>query len=219
LRCYVRLMCKGDVDQVAGIDHEAFPTIWPPINYKREMQNRLAHYVVACDEERTIDEAEIEASSERSSTGLVSRVRRLLNHNRLFGNKPFSSTKEYIIGFTGFWIMADEAHIISIAVREPCRRQGIGELLLISSIDMAPKLNARSITLEARVSNIAAQRLYYKYGFAQTGLRKGYYIDNREDAVLMTTEDVTSDLFQARFKQLKQIYFERWGIPLPQFVH
>ena len=95
MQCYVRLMCKGDVEQVAGIDHEAFPTIWPPINYKREMQNRLAHYIVACDGERTIDEA----LPEKSSNGLLSRVRRLWSDRRLFSNKPYSSTREYIIGF------------------------------------------------------------------------------------------------------------------------
>jgi ribosomal-protein-alanine N-acetyltransferase len=212
LQCYVRLMRKGDVDQVTGIDHEAFPTIWPPINYKREMHNRLAHYVVACDKERTVDETEVKALPGESSTGLVSKMRRLLERNRLFRDNPFSSTREYIIGFTGFWIMADEAHIISIAVRESYRRQGIGELLLIATIDMVPKLNARSVTLEVRASNTAAQRLYYKYGFAQTGLRKGYYIDNKEDAIIMTTEDVTSDSFQTRFKQLKRIYFKRRSV-------
>jgi ribosomal-protein-alanine N-acetyltransferase len=218
LRCYVRLMRKGDVDQVTGIDHEAFPTIWPPINYKREIQNRLAHYIVACDEEMTVDDTGVRAASGGDSAGLVAGVRRLLERSRLFSDKAYSSTREYIIGFTGFWVMADEAHIISIAVREPQRRQGVGELLLISTIDMAPELNARSITLEVRASNIAAQSLYCKYGFAQVGVRKGYYIDNREDAILMTTEDVTSDLFQSRFEQLKQAYWERKGIPLPRLV-
>ncbi|GAG07754.1 unnamed protein product, partial [marine sediment metagenome] len=62
--------------------------------------------------------------------------------------------------------------------------------------------------------NIAAQRLYSKYGFTQVGLRHGYYTDNREDGVLMSTENITLAPFQVRFQQLKQAHFKKWGIAL-----
>ena len=78
-------------------------------------------------------------------------------------------------------------------------------------IDLAAKLDASMITLEVRASNIAAQGLYYKYGFVQVGLRRGYYTDNREDGVLMSIEDITSAPFQARLQQLKQDYLQKWG--------
>lgn len=212
MRCYVRLMRKEDITQVTEIDREAFPTLWPPANYRNELNNPLAHYIVACDEEKKVEEPEVKAIPEERCSGLVSKLRRLFNYDRFLGNKPPPSAREDIVGFAGFWIMADEAHITSIAVREIHRRQGIGELLLIALIDLAVKLNVDIITLEVRASNLAAQGLYYNYGFTQVGLRRGYYTQEREDGVLMSAENITSAPFQTRFQQLKQAYSEKWGI-------
>ena len=216
--CSVRLMCKEDIAQVIEIDREAFPTLWPPSNYQYELQNRLAHYIVAYNEAETVDEPEVEVAPERQRPGLLSKVRQLFNHNRFFGSELPPSGKQYIVGFAGFWIMAGEAHVTNIAVRERYRRQGIGELLLISMIDLATELNAQLVTLEVRASNTAAQSLYYKCGFTQVGLRRGYYTDNKEDAALMSTEDITSAPFQARLNQLKQAHSRKWGIALYQIV-
>ena len=203
MTCYVRLMHKGDVAQVTEIDREAFPALWPPIDYKRELGNRLAHYIVACSEREMVEESEEEAFLEKDSPGLGSMIR------RLFSYKPSESVNQYITGFAGFWIMAEEAHLASIAVRELHRHHGIGELLLISMITLAIELNTRIITLEVRVSNTIAQRLYYKYGFIQTGLRHHYYIDNKEDAVAMSIENITSAPFQAHLQRLKQAHFKK----------
>ena len=195
---YVRMMRREDIAQIAEIDREAFPTQWPPANYRRELENRLAHYIVACDESK---KAKVEAAPEKDFSGLAAKVRRLLNHNRFFrfsGNEVPPSSKEYIVGFAGIWIMVDEAHITNIAMRELYRRRGVGELLLISIIDLATELNARFITLEVRASNTAAQSLYHKHGFTRVNLRRGYYTDNGEDAILMTTENITSAPFQAQ---------------------
>lgn len=209
---YVRLMQRGDIAQVTDIDREAFPTDWPATNYEHELQNRLAHYIVACDEEKIVDEFEVKAHPKGSISGLATKVRRLFNHDRLVGNELPPLGKQYIAGFIGFWIMAGEAHITDIAVREKYRRRGIGELLLISAIDLAAELKAHIVTLEVRISNTPAQSLYYKYGLTQTGLRRGYYTDNGEDAMVMSTEIITSASFQALFQQLKQSYSRKWGI-------
>ena len=158
-------MRREDVAPVTEIDREAFPALWPPVNYKRELENRLAHYIVACDAVERVDDPEVETPLEKDSPGLGSRVRRLFNYNRFFRYQPPEPGKQYVTGFAGFWIMAGEAHITSIAVREFRRRQGIGELLLISMINLAAELNTRIITLEVRASNTIAQGLYYKYGF------------------------------------------------------
>jgi len=215
LPCYVRFMRKQDIAQVAEIDREAFPTMWPPVNFQRELQNQLAHYIVVYRGEETIDEPEMEAiPEEKGFSHLVSRVRQLFSNNCLISGKPLSLSKQYVIGFAGFWIMAEEAHIINLAVRELHRRQGIGELLLISTIDLATELKASIITLEVRSSNLAAQRLYSKYGFTHVGLRRGYYTDNGEDGVLMSTENITSALFQARLQQLKKAHSKKWGMAL-----
>jgi ribosomal-protein-alanine N-acetyltransferase len=205
-------MRKEDIPQVTEIDREAFPTLWPPANYRRELENRLARYIVACDEEERVEEPEMEATPQKGFSGLVSKLRQLFNHDRLFGNEPSSSGRQYIFGFAGFWIMAGEAHITNIAVREKHRRHGIGGLLLISLIDLATELDARLITLEVRASNTAAQSLYSEYGFTKVGLRRGYYTDNREDGVLMSLEDITSARFRANLQQLKQAHCQKWGV-------
>ena len=209
--CYMRLMCREDIAQVTEIDREAFSTLWPPANYHHELQNQLAHYIVACDEEKTVDEPEVKAPPEKNFSRLISRVRQLFNHDRFFVTELPPSDKQYIAGFVGFWIMAGEAHITNIAVREVYRRQGIGELLLISAIDLATELNANTITLEVRSSNTAAQSLYQKCSFIQVGLRRGYYSDNKEDGILMSTENITSAQFQTHLNRLKQAHFKRWG--------
>jgi len=205
----IRLMRQEDLPQVNEIDHEAFPTLWPPPNYQRELDNGLAHYIVACDDE--IEYQPPEDTPKKGIPGLLGRLRPRFN-NHPSNNEAPPKAREYIYGFTGLWLLAGEAHITNIAVRENYRRQGMGELLLISLIDLAIELGAKLITLEVRASNTDAQSLYAKYGFVQVGLRHGYYSDNREDGVLMTIEDVTSAPVQANLRRLKQAHAQRWGM-------
>jgi len=214
LSYYVRLMRKEDIAQADEIDREAFPTQWPPVDYERELENWLAHYIVACDDSEMGEKPEVTVAPEKSLSKLASRVGQFFNYT--FGGELPPSGKQYVLGFAGFWIMAEEAHITNIVVRQIYRRRGIGELLLISIIDLATGLNAHNPTLEVRASNIAAQSLYYKYGFTQVGLRRGYYTDNKEDAVLMSTENITSASFQSRLNQLKEAHSQKWGVALYQ---
>lgn len=207
-------MHKEDIAQVTEIDSEVFPSQWPPPNYQHELRNRLAHYIVACDEEKTIDTPEVKAFPEKGLAGLVARLRRLFNRNRLSSGELSPSSRHYVTGFVGFWVMADEAHITSIAVRQTYRRQGVGELLLLAAIDLATELKACVVTLEVRASNTGAQSLYAKYGFTQVGVRRGYYTDNREDGILMSSQDITSASFQAQFQRLKQAHSAKEGIAL-----
>ncbi len=216
LSYYVRLMCKEDIAQITDIDREAFPNEWPPVDYERELHNWLARYIVACDDSETGVEPEITVAPKKGFSKLASRVRQWFNYEPAFGSGLPPSGRQYILGFAGFWVMADEAHITNIAVREIHRRRGIGELLLMSMIDLATGLNASKLTLEVRASNIAAQSLYYKYGFSQVGLRRGYYTDNKEDAILMSVEDITSASFQSRLNQLKKAHSQKWGIAVYQ---
>ena len=190
-------MDKDDLAQVTDIDREAFPTQWPPANYKQEMSNRLAHYLVACDGERTYTPPVGEHKS------LVSWLKPLLGRGSSTENNPEPVAKLYIVGFSGIWVLAEEAHITNIAVRKEYRRRGIGELLILATIDLALELHAVVMTLEVRASNKVAQALYKKYGFEQVGLRKGYYLDNREDAVIMTTDSITADPYRERVRRLK----------------
>jgi ribosomal-protein-alanine N-acetyltransferase len=117
-----------------------------------------------------------------------------------------------IVGFAGMWLMADEAHITSIASRKENRRQGIGEALMIAIVELAMAKQARIVTLEARVSNLVAQNLYTKFGFDKLGVRKAYYLDNKEDAVIMSTEYVGSPSFKEKFTQVKESYQQKFGV-------
>ena len=87
--------------------------------------------------------------------------------------------------------MVDEAHITTFAVHPAWRRQRIGERLLLAFLDLAVDRRAHEATLEVRLSNLPARRLYEKYGFRPVGLRPRYYSDNGEDALIMTTEPLT----------------------------
>lgn len=90
-----------------------------------------------------------------------------------------------IIGYGGMWLIVDEAHVTNIAVRAAHRGKKLGERLLLQLQAAAVFLGAERMTLEVRVSNTIAQRLYAKLGFIPGGLRKGYYTDNGEDAMIM----------------------------------
>jgi [ribosomal protein S18]-alanine N-acetyltransferase len=91
-----------------------------------------------------------------------------------------------ILAYGGYWLMGEEAHIVTIASHPGYRRQGLADHLLMHMIHRAQADGATSITLEVRVSNRAAHELYTKWGFVEVGLRPRYYRDNNEDARLMT---------------------------------
>lgn len=90
-----------------------------------------------------------------------------------------------IIGYAGMWLIIDEAHITNVAIREKYRGKKLGRKLLRHLIDSALLLGAERMTLEVRVSNRIAQSLYERFGFRPVGIRKGYYSDNHEDALIM----------------------------------
>lgn len=90
-----------------------------------------------------------------------------------------------IIGYCGVWLVVDEAHITNIAVLPEYRGQKLGEILLRYVMEYAREMGAKSMTLEARVSNLVARSLYKKLGFLDGGIRKNYYTDNHEDAIVM----------------------------------
>ncbi len=199
----------GDVPQVNEIDRECFPTQWPTISFKRELlSNRLSRYLVVLEKHNRPTELaeQLDQSGSRSGSRFPERLRRFF----YIDNTSRSITNQRIVGIVGFWIMAGEAHISTIGVRQSYRRQGLGELLLISTIELAQTLNAQVITLEVRTSNSVAQALYEKYGFTKAGVRRGYYSD-REDAVIMTTDTITSATFQSQFQRLKEAHAKTWG--------
>jgi len=206
LRYVIRPICEDDVAQISEIDREAFPgeSMFRPFkSYKEEIRNSSVHYLVAYTEEP------VNLRNIRTEAGRLSWLHHLRPDHKLTTPElqPNNSKYgQYIIGFVGLWIMVDEAHITAIAIRKSYRGQGIGESLLISAIESSADLGAQLVTLEVRVSNIIAQSLYLKYGFREVGKRVRYYSDNNEDALLMTTDNITSDNYISRFQESKNAH-------------
>lgn len=90
-----------------------------------------------------------------------------------------------VVGFAGLWIVVDEGHITTVAVEPDHRRHGIGRKLVVELLSRGKERGIVCSTLEVRASNDAAIRLYEQLGFVQAARRKGYYPDNREDAIVM----------------------------------
>ncbi len=90
-----------------------------------------------------------------------------------------------VVGYAGMWHVVTEGHITNVAVLEEYRKKGVADALMREMIDIAKQKQMIGITLEVRVGNLPAQKLYTKHGFRPEGFRKNYYQDTKEDAVIM----------------------------------
>jgi [ribosomal protein S18]-alanine N-acetyltransferase len=206
VRYVIDRMTMSDVPRVIEIERLAYPSTWPPSAYRKELQdNRWAHYIVLRDkriEEQTIVSQEPERP----------RKSRLFPLS-LLPSRPIATYSSpdlaSIIGFSGLWLMVDEAHVTTIAMHPEHRRHGLGEFLLVSLIDIAYSIGAKWVTLEVRVSNYTAQNLYRKYGFREAGLRHRYYSDNQEDALIMWTDEINSPAYEQKFLELKTLLINK----------
>lgn len=182
-----------DIPAVLEIERDSFSAPWSARAYEYELHyNDLAHYFVA---------------RWKGAAGGMVAARSSRNPLEWFGSifHPTAPQPEPgIVGYVGFWLMAGEAHISTIAVSPKFRGRNIGELILVAAMDRAIELHATEATLEVRVSNIVAQELYLKYGYSKVGMRKGYYTDNNEDAFIMTTPPFTAPDYQRKFQLLKE---------------
>lgn len=195
MRLAVEAMELEDISQVLEVDRESYTLPWPASAYRREiLHNRNARYLVL--RHGSQDDHGV-------AVGEEPRPRLPLPFFRWpRASDAHRSRSGTVIGYAGMWLMVDEAHITTIAVRAAWRGRGLGELLLASLVESAIGMGAERITLEVRVSNESAQNLYRKYGFRQEGLRRRYYSDNNEDAYIMTTGDVQSLDYRQTFERL-----------------
>lgn len=212
MRLVVESMDLDDIPEVLEVDRESYTLPWPASAYRREiLHNRNARYFVLREisEGQPVPEPR-EVTRPRFSLGFLWRPQRVEEARPRHGR---------IIGYAGMWLMIDEAHITTIAVRDSWRGKGLGELLLASLIEAAVDIGAHRVTLEVRVSNDIAQRLYRKYGFENEGLRVRYYSDNNEDAYIMTTGDIREDEYRSMFEVRVRALQHRLEGDIDLFIH
>ena len=108
-----------------------------------------------------------------------------------------------IVAYGGIWVILEDSHVTTLAVDPQHRRCGFGERLLLRLIDEALERGAAWMTLEVRESNEVAQKLYRKYGFTTVTMRRGYYSDDNESALVMWAGNLKSDLYRNRLHVLR----------------
>jgi len=212
----VRAASLADSIMLESIERDAFPGMTPVTKIERDLARENGLYLTAVREWHPDEQAlgprfAIATQSEKEDDSFTARVRRNIDRYLLdYVSRP-KLPSDYIAGFVGLWFVLDEAHIVIIGIRESDRREGIGEQLLISALEQAVENDSRVVTLEVRESNGPAIELYNKYGFQRVGLRRRYYSDNGENAVIMTTPPIQTDDYQDQFTTLIEQHAEKWG--------
>ena len=178
-------MTEQDIPQVSIIETDAFPDLFPPTSFRKELQRPISTLIVAVSQLNPIRDEGIV-----NNPNIEMNIRVKSFRSGITGWKP---GMEFLTGFAFLWKMSiEETHLMSIGTRRSHRRKGIGELLLHSALTKSIHDKIDSFTLEVRVSNTPAITLYEKYGLTHRGCRKSYYANNRENASIMTVDDLQS---------------------------
>jgi ribosomal-protein-alanine N-acetyltransferase len=206
---FIEPMREEDIPAVQEIERQSQMAPWSALTYRREIRNRQScRYVVA--------RADTQLPDGTPPATDYPLLLRLLQRIGLVA--PASTSTAPIVGYGGIWLNETSGHITTIAVAPAHRRRGVGELILNALIDGAYELNAQYLSLEVRVSNLTAQRLYLKYGFRPVGQRANYYVDNHEDALVMWTDPITTTSYKERLRELRRQLHERLRQQVDQVV-
>ncbi|HXQ59882.1 MAG TPA: ribosomal protein S18-alanine N-acetyltransferase [Acidimicrobiales bacterium] len=108
-----------------------------------------------------------------------------------------------VVGYAGLMIVDDEGHVTTLTVDPGWHHRGIGTVLLLDLARSAPGLGVKHLTLEVRVGNDPAQALYRRFGFAPVGVRKNYYAETGEDAIIMWVRDIDGPEYAARLADIE----------------
>lgn len=108
-----------------------------------------------------------------------------------------------VVGYAGLMLIGEDAHVTTIAVDPAWHRHKIGSRLLLNLARESAARGATHLTLEVRVSNSAAQAMYRKFGFRPSGVRKNYYVETNEDALVMWADDIHQPEYQARLARIE----------------
>ncbi len=108
-----------------------------------------------------------------------------------------------LVGFIGCWLIFEEAHIATFAISKKYQKKQIAQALICAFVDICYKEEIKYITLEVRESNTPAINLYEKFGMTSVGIRKNYYQDNNENAIIMFSENIFYNKFRAIYNNIK----------------
>jgi ribosomal-protein-alanine N-acetyltransferase len=108
-----------------------------------------------------------------------------------------------VVGYAGLMMTGDDVHVTTIAVDPAWQRHKIGSRLLLALAREAIRRGAENLTLEVRVSNQSAQAMYRKFGFRPAGIRKNYYVETNEDALVMWAEDIDTAAYGERLARIE----------------
>lgn len=203
---FIEPMLEDDIQAVQAIEHQSFSTPWSASTYRREIRSPAScRYIVARSSSTPPPpRAEEPPLPRRMPNFLTTLLASLFPRS-----SPAASAVYPIVGYGGIWLTIDEAHVTTIAVDPPYRGHGIGELLINGLIDQAYDLQAQLLTLEVRLTNTNAQKLYHKYGFQVVGRRTRYYTDNGEDALIMSTDSIQTPTYKETLNDLRRRLYMR----------
>ena len=208
----VRYATIADANAIDYVVHAAFGNSAPKSSAARDIRRNKTTYIVV-SKSLSANPIATDTHTPTNDTGWQHRLKSLFAS----GNSDSRKTTNNVVGLVGIWTALDQAHIVVIATHPNERRRGVGELLVLATIIEALKTRATSATLEVRKSNIVARSLYRKYGFSDVGIRRRYYQDNREDAIIMSTPSFSNLEYKRSLLLRWKGYVSVRGTPEMQF--
>ena len=200
-------LTEENLSAVIQMDKDCFGGLWTEAGYRREIASPNSQLLI------------MKSASGATEHRLNHVNEHLPEHGPILSSpQPFTEPK--IIGIGCVWFILEEAHITVLAIQAPYRRQGLGQLLLTTLLDAAIQRQSEWATLEVRISNLPAQKLYEKFGFITIGQRKKYYPDTGEDALILWNKGLQKrsfhhDLEQLKYTTVEQLNKTGWTISFP----
>ncbi len=197
----VKIADKNDSNEISKLEESIFSDDSNSVSFINEIKYKNKYHILLV---REIVE---------KNNFIINLVKKLLKLRNIFSSKfnDYSSS-DFISGFIGVWFYEYESYISTFGVREFERGKGLGELLLIQAIYNVIYKGGKSISLEVRKSNFEAIKLYQKYGFRKVGMRKFYYSNNNEDAIIMTVNDIDFDDYKNKILYLINFHSQKWKL-------
>ncbi|MQG09226.1 MAG: GNAT family N-acetyltransferase [SAR202 cluster bacterium] len=197
----VKIATKDDSNEITKLEEIIFSDDSNSVSFINEIKYENKYHILL-----------VRKIFERNNF-IINLIKNLLKLRNSFSTKFINSqNSDFISGFIGIWFYEEESYISTFGVREFERGKGLGELLLIQALYHVICKGGKSMSLEVRKSNFQAIDLYKKYGFHKVGMRKFYYSNDNEDAIIMTANDIDSEEYKNRILFLINLHSEKWNL-------